>query len=377
MSTIQTESIPLPLRWLRAIVGSTLPRSLREEYLVSFDQYRERSMLYQIKHAAMLVFGAYLVLVVPALRACGPYAPLAEVVLIVYCFQTAAATRVLSPWILLPLASMLCALSLRDIWWHPGKRRARAQLPPLQEYYLQSSMDALCACLFLFLGQGLAWHFARAVAVPDPFLFRGAALCMPVLPTLRLTLRPMPDPKSPFEGQGMSAIEMFRATCRLNILWAVLYCGTIGLGFSDIDYYVPDFLRGAIPIMLIVIFFAVRRDGLERMNRLQRLFVSLEEQALAACGRFLPRQLRPGDPFYRAAFCLKWFIFAGLALVVEATIRPWLTGSVEADLFVVVGNIIGLTVCVLTWRYVDKANHITAGAVHEELQRLRAVRRAS
>src|SRR5258707_430246 len=106
MSTIQAESIPLLLRWLRVIVGSTLPRGLREEYLVSFDQYRERSMLYQIEHAAKLVCGAYFVLLVPALRACGAYTPLAEVVLIVYCFQAAAATRALSLWILLPLACM-------------------------------------------------------------------------------------------------------------------------------------------------------------------------------------------------------------------------------------------------------------------------------
>jgi hypothetical protein len=376
MSTVQIEPVPLLLRWLRAIVESLLPRSLRDEYLVSFDQYKDRSMLYQIEHAAKLIGSAYWVLAVPALTACGPYMPLGEVGLIAYCFGTAAVTGGFPWWVLLPLGSMLCALTLRDIWWHPGRTRTRRQVPPVQEYYLQSSMDALCALIFLFLGQGLAWYFAWAVAVPNPVLFRAASICLPLLPALRLILRPMPDPKSPFEGQGMSAKEMYRGTCRLNVLWAFVFCATVTLGASDIPNYIPDYLRGFLPLQTLSIFFMVQRDGLERMNFLQKLFVSLEEQALAGYSRFLPRPLQPNQAFYRAAKVLKFFIFAGLALEVEATIRPWLLGSSSIEGFFVAGNIIGLTVCVLTWRYVWQANQVTAETVHEELRRLRAARSA-
>jgi hypothetical protein len=342
----------------------------------SFARYRDRSMFYQIEHGVRLVATAYAVMALPALRACGPYIPLAELGLITYCILVAAVSLRWS-WLLLliPLASMLWALTLRDIWWHPGRTKDRLKVPPLQEYYLQSSMDAFCAIAFLFLGQGLAWYFAWAVTVPAPVLFRIAAICLPLLPALRLMLRPMPDPKSPFEGQGMSATEMFKATCWLNGLWGLMFCATVSLGNSDIPYYVPDVLRGCLPLFILSTFVAVQRDGLERMNRLQKLFVSLEEQALAGYGRFLPRALRPGEAFYRAAKVLKFFIFAGLAFEVEATIRPWLMGS-STDSFIVAGNIIGLIVCVLTFSYVWKANQVTAEVVHEERQRLRAARGA-
>jgi hypothetical protein len=65
------------------------------------------------------------------------------------------------------------------------------------------------------------------------------------------------------------------------------------------------------------------------------------------------------------------FILSGLALEVEATIRPWLRGS-SADFFFIAGNVIGLMVCVLTFRHVWKANQVTVQAVQEERQRLRA-----
>ena len=245
MSTLQIESIPLWLRWLRAIVASLLPHAVRANYLTSFDQYRERPLLYQMQHAAQLVWGAYRVLVVPTLKD-GSACTFAEVPLIAYCFLTAVrSTRWVPWWILLPLTAMLVGLSLRDIWWYHGKRgRVRAQLPPLEKYYLESSMDALCACLFMFLAQGLAWYFAWAVQVPNPVLFRACAIALPALALIRMLLRPMPDPKSPFEGKGMSAVEMYHATSRLNILWGACYCATIMMGMSDIPYYVPDVLRG-------------------------------------------------------------------------------------------------------------------------------------
>lgn len=374
MSTILAQPVPFLYRWLRAIVESLLPRSLRDEYLASFDRYRDRSMFYQIEHGVRLVATGYAVMALPALRACGPYIPLAELGLITYCILVAAVSLRWS-WLLLliPLASMLWALTLRDIWWHPGRTKDRRKVPPMQEYYLQSSMDALCAIVFLFLGQGLAWYFAWAVAVPGPVLFRSASICLPALTTLRLLLRQMPDPKSPFEGEGMSGTEMFRATCRLNFWWGVMFCGTVMLGASEIHgYYLPDFLRGWLPLTTLVVFLQIHRDGLER-GIIQRLF-NRQEQALAGYGRFLARPLRPGEAFYIGAMGLKFFMFAGLALEVESTIRPWLMGS-SKDFILVAGNIIGLIVCILTFRYVWKANQVTAGAVHEELQRLRAARR--
>ena len=50
-------------------------------------------------------------------------------------------------------------------------------------------------------------------------------------------------------------------------------------------------------------------------------------------------------------------------------------GSSNIDPFIVAGNVIGLTVCVLTWRYVEETNYATAEAVHEELRRLREAER--
>src|SRR5437762_65494 len=150
MSTVQIESMSLFVRWLRAIVASLLPRAVRANYLVSFDKHRDRPMRYQIQHAAWLVWGGYRVLVVPALKDGSAYA-VAQAPLIVYLFQVAAASHALSWWILLPLTAMLLGLSLRDIWWYPGANgRDRAELPPIEKYYLESSMDALCACLFMF-----------------------------------------------------------------------------------------------------------------------------------------------------------------------------------------------------------------------------------
>jgi hypothetical protein len=55
MSTILAQPVPFLYRWLRAIVESLLPRSLRNEYMASFDRYRDRSMFYQIEHGVRLV----------------------------------------------------------------------------------------------------------------------------------------------------------------------------------------------------------------------------------------------------------------------------------------------------------------------------------
>jgi len=228
------------------------------------------------------------------------------------------------------------ALVLRNVWWHPGKGReaqalasaqrqekAGGKLPALQEYYLQSAMDSLGAVIFMFLGQGLEQYLAPAAAVPPGVLFRVAALALPLIPMIRLILRPMPDPKSPFEGKGMSAIEVFRATCRLNILWAVMYCGTVMRGTSDIPEYVPDKLRGFLPLFVLMLFVVVQRDGLERFSWLQKVLVSWEQRALARYERFLWKKLKPGDPFYWAYKVLRVLIFACFGLFIEATVRPW------------------------------------------------------
>jgi hypothetical protein len=106
-------------------------------------------------------------------------------------------------------------------------------MPPTLQYYLDSAGDAAAAAVFLFAAETLTLQVSPSLRFTGSVLNRGAAVCLPLLSTMRFVLRPKPDPEAPFGEQGEPAMALLKRTWRLNLLWLMASYGLILQNVSD------------------------------------------------------------------------------------------------------------------------------------------------
>ena len=360
MKVQPAELVPRHWRSVRLILEKILPRGIRKEMLDALDEKRG-PLPKRLREAAVVLVNAYRV---QAVAAFNKYAFLAESGLVVFTFAAASWPAPLRWPLLLGLAAILCGLTIRDAYTHLDP--SYGKMPPMLQYYLDSAGDAAAAGVFLFAAETLTLQVSPALAFPGSVLYRGAAVCLPLISTLRLVLRPKPDPEAPLGQQGEPAIALLKRTWRLNLLWMMAFYGLILQNVSDDPNSKLDMLRGYVPVMTIAIWVVVQRNALARRDNIETVFSDWKKKMKARLKETLPQGLRKGEPLYWWYVVLQIVIFVELAAGLLEVLWPWLSGK-EAGFLRPGICLVVFTTTVLSWRYVKASNRAAARAVQAEI----------
>jgi hypothetical protein len=350
---------------LHPVVETILPRADRERLLTVLDDAQSKPALrHAIESIAMIVlayrqgYGTRF----------NKRAGVAEVLLIGFCLM--AAGSLFNPAGLLVLGAVLAALSLRDVWlpWSIGYDTV---IPPVSLYYLDSTMDAVCAATSVVFAQTMAVFVSPALVSSAQVLVRIGAVCLPLLSLLRVVLRPMPEPARPKEWKGMSAEYVFMWTWRLNVLWMLVYGLTLMANTSDIPNYWPDRMRGRIAGASFGLWIVVGRNALYRFDRIQRLFEPWRKTKLRRWKEMLASKLTRGQQGYWERVLVEFVMFGGLTLSAADAIWRWVSDNAgQWGVFIVATNVVGVIASVVSWRYVKAANYAAAEALQDEIDGL-------
>lgn len=262
------------------ILGKLLPRAMRDDYA---EDVKERLQTpYFLRESAAGAFSAWRV---QAIGAFNKVTFVAQIAAIVYCF---AASSLPLP-LLIVLGAILSALTLRDAYTHPFRgsvldvpnETPRGESP----LYVDFAGDAATAAVFLLASHTLMLQVLPTLAMPSDFLFRGAVICLPLLATLRMILRPSPHSGRSFERSNLSAEQMYRRTQWLNVLWAVAACATIATNADAVAAPLParGFLVTFVPIATIGLWFRLQQNAfvISRICRLAGAFLSLDDATVS------------------------------------------------------------------------------------------------
>ena len=319
MKTEPQNQFQLPLRFLRVIVGKILPRAVRRDYKGALNE-RYQSVSQFVPESAATVAAGYRI---QAVGAFNKTAFVAEIGAVVFCFAAAS----LSLPLFIVLGAILGALILRDAYTHPAQGSAveppaddgaaadaEQEQRPGPQYYLDSAGDAATAAVFLLASQALMLKVSPSLAVPSSVLFRGAFVCLPLLSTLRMVLRPRPDKRMPFEGSNMSAEAIYKRTLRLNILWMTACYGTIVTNPRAMPASIPghDFLLVSIPLVTFFMWIRLQQDASSSDSPIETVFGDWKKKQMARKRETLMSGVDKRDPLYlgytglQALFFFNW-----------------------------------------------------------------------
>ena len=349
-------------QWIPLILEKILPRGIRKEMLDALNEKRG-SLPQRLRQAAVAFVNAYWV---QAVAAFNKYAFLAESGLVVFTFAAASWPAPLHWPMLVALAAILCALTIRDAYTH--LEPSYGKMPPTLRYYLDSAGDAAAAGVFLFTAETLTLQVSPSLSFTGSVLYRGAAVCLPLLSTMRLVLRPKPDPQAPFGEQAEPPMTLLKRTWRLNLLWLMASYGLILQNVSDDPNSKLDYLRGYVPLMTIGMWVVVQRNALARRDKIETLFTDWQKKMKARLKETLPQGLRKGEPLYWWYVVLQILIFVELAAGLLEVLWPWLSGKESGFLRPAICLAV-FTTTVLSWRYVKASNRAAARAVQAEIDR--------
>jgi hypothetical protein len=257
-------------------------------------------------------------------------------------------------------ASMLGALALRDALTY---KAARSQA----QYYLDSAGDAAVAGVFLLAAEAMTLNVAPSATLPTPALYRGALVCLPMIPILRMVLRPRPDPESPGEETGLPAETLYRRTWRMNTLWAGTVNGIVFMTVSDRPNSISDSLGTGGTLLLMGLLIALQRNALQRRSKIATLFTNVVKQKKVRLKETLAQGIEKHEPLYKWYVAIGWALYFNIARAMAVILWPWLSGDPGATLFRPAAAIVGFAVVVLTWPYVKASNLAAARALQAEI----------
>jgi hypothetical protein len=240
------------------------------------------------------------------------------------------------------------------------------------QYYLDGVTDGVVAGIFIMASQPLASWASPSLPLPVADLYRGSLVCLPLMITFQILLRPKPDaPNGTYEGSNMTAEQIFWRTWRLSILWLLTFYGLVAMNITDKHNYAPDTIRGLV-MVLFGLWFAVQTGSFIGRKWIQMLFSKLRKTRLERMYQALPKGLRKGEPRYRWYVILQGAIFLVMGMSLAEALWPWLSGdTTNVDLFRAMGSVVAFAASTLSWRCVKEANRAAAGAIRAEIHRVR------
>jgi len=340
-----------PLRW---ITGKVLPRGIWKQIVEILDDYRGPAAGHVVESAAYVGTSYW----TQATAAFNKYEKFAEATLVLVCFATWSL-----PWATgAALAAVLFALVWRDAYtWG-------STFDTLTLYYWNSAMDAAVAMIFLYYSQKLAETVAPSLVLPAAVLNHGALVCIPLIATMRMALRPKPDPSMKFFSNGTSGEKLFYVAWFLNALWLVSVYGVVLQNTTNIPNYWPDKLRGFLPLGLFAIWFALQRDSLARRDDIHRLMRDPRIAWLLRLIEMLPYGLERGQAHYWGYVTSEVLIYLGLFASLVEQIYRWLTGQIPDSGFIHPAMaVVSFAVCVSSWTFIKNANRAAARALQDEV----------
>jgi hypothetical protein len=280
--------------------------------------------------------------------------------LIVYCYGWVAGSKAQA----ILLVSGMLALTLRDAWTHHDTNSHAC---------VHSAKDALVVLLSVLASQALMLETSPEIALPEAALCRATAVFVPLIATVRMALRPKPDPKLPFQKMKLSAEAMYRRVWFLNGLWIASMAGVGAMSSSNIDNNPWDFLRGALILPSYGVLFAIQRRTLLQRTFIVTIFTNVRKLVLGRNRKMLAPGLKKGELGWRWYIAMHIVVFAQLVLALVGQLSPWLSGEDSGFTRPAVA-LIGFAANVLSWRYVMASNRAAARAIEQEMEREEKVR---
>lgn len=343
---------------IKNVAAVVLPVGLQEEGLQVLDKHLEKHEampLKQVQDAAETVGWAYGM----QLRASfNRYLFALEALTVVACFAAAPPTPAL-----ISLGAVMLAMTLRDAYTH------NEQAPPFFQYYLSSAGDATAATLFLIASQILAGKLSPAMALPGQLMYRGLFVCMPLLATLRMVLRPRPAGGKSFEGKRWSAEQVYMRIWVLNLLWLVLFWVVVAQTVTDRRNYAPDFFRGMLVPVSFGVWVCVARIALRNRVRIETLMRLIRKDEIFRKADSLPQPIAHGEPMFWSSMGAQAVIFLQMGFALLGAAEPFLFGKPLAEsLPAAFAAVLGFAVSAMTWKYVQDSNQ-AAGQTLVEIAR--------
>jgi hypothetical protein len=320
-------------------------------YLDALDEYRG-STLGLLRQAAGLIALGYRI---QAVSSFNWYTFIAQLSLTIFCFGASS----LPIPLILTLISILGALLLRDALTYKAPR-SEAQ------YYIDLAGDAAVAGVFLLAAEAMTLTVAPLAALPSPVLYRGALVCLPMIPILRMALRPRPDPEMPSQGSGVPAETRYKRTWRLNLLWAGTVNALVFMTLSNRPNSIADFLQMSSTVIWFGLLATLKRNALGRM-KFQTLFTNRTKQDKEHKKNLLPKVVEKSDPLYGWYVAIGAILYFKLAQAMVMILWPWLSGDPDATFLRPAVAMVAFAVAVLTWRYVKLSNIAAARALQAEI----------
>jgi len=276
-----------------------------------------------------------------------------QAALVIFCFAASPQPGATG----LVLGAVLLALTARNAYTYLS---APANL-------LDSFGDAVTAGVFVLAAQMLALRVSPSMALPASVLYRNGVVCFALISILHVFLRPKPEsgPKGPFEGSGISAVEIYKRTRRLTFLWIATFSGGILMYVSDVQGSTLDFLRGCMPMVNVFIWIAIQRSPLSERD--YRMLTDPNKDKLRRMKDTLPQGLKHDEPLYWWHLGLEALIFVLAIVFLAGDLWPWLSGAVPEGFMRPTVRLIGFATTVLTWQHVKHANRAAADALQEEI----------
>lgn len=344
---------------MKAIGGFLLkmivPRGCRTQILKTLDGY-EGPVSWYVWEALVLTLGAYRV---QYGRAFNTWAFVLQIPLICYCYYGAG----LSWGLLLAHASVLSALTLRDAFTFRQKLNGT-----WIQYCHESAADAAVAGVFMLAAHALTLNISRELALPNPVLYRGALVLLPMTAVMRMMLRPKPAFPVTFK-KDLKPEKVYSRAWYLNLLWVGSFNGLLMMSASDRVGSIADFFFGALPYVTLRVWMGVQRNTLQRGDEVETLLENWKHKVLKRKKEKLLYGMEKREPMYN------WYVACEILLLVQAlravviVLRPWFSSVPQPmGFFQPAVAMFGFATAVLTWQFVKSSNKAAADVLEAAVE---------
>ena len=350
---------------IRVVTQKLAPRGNQKQVLKMLEE-TATTPLEAAKDAAGAIAWGYRRQLV---RSFNQYASAAEAALIVVCLLAVP----IKPGLIV-LGAVLIGLALRDAYTH----KDIAEPATVTRYILDSAGDAAAAGVFFISSQALASLNSPGMALPQQVLYRSVLVCLPLLASLRMVLRPKPIQFEPFKGSKLTPEQIYKRTWRLNILWFITFYGVMAQNVTDIPNYFPDRLRAALPIYTFGLWIVVQSNALGRGRVIKTVLSHTRNDELHRLIASIPQRLKKGQPFYWFCRVLELSIYVQMSISLFGAVESFLEGKpLRQCVLQAIGGVLGFAVSLVCWQHVKASNVAAAEAIRAEISRLEQIQHCS
>jgi hypothetical protein len=362
------EPVVMPPRWVCAVLYRILPLGLRDELTAGFD--RPHLSQWEIAHECVSIYlQAYRVQIVAGFNL---VTVIAETAAVLFCFSAASVSLPL----FIVLGTLLIVLSLRDAYRFAEIGSSKSQDPRTAGrhtttwYYLDSACDAVLAAVFLLTSQALLLRLSPTLIFPTEAFQRAAFLCLPLLATLRMALRPN---RGSEPCEKLSVEEVWRKTWGFNLCWITTAAAIVITNPRSMPASMPhhEFFSVMLPIVTFGMIWAIPQNRFSRNNDTLTLRTNPKTTQLERMKESLLQQMNKGQPHYHSYIGAQIASLVLVAMPLASSLWPWLSGRPEGYMLRTGFYVGALLTLLLSWNYLKRANEAAGQRLMLEIDRIK------